>query len=101
MSRVKVQRHKYFDSKPRALCKSESSHSFSNSTMSEAKKTIIREDESEGDDTENLYMGQFSKNRGNLSFCRVATFLSTEFCLFPEFRIKTKYRRRLGACDYC
>ena len=37
---------KYFDSKPRALCKSarELPH-FSNSTMSEAKEATIREDE--------------------------------------------------------
>ena len=47
---------KYFDSKPRAFRKSarELPH-FYNTTKSEAKETIIKENESEGDDTEELY----------------------------------------------
>ena len=49
-----------FDSKPRELCKSarEFPHFF-NTTMSEAKETIIIEDEPEDDDTEELYQSVF------------------------------------------
>ena len=60
------------------MCKSERElPQFSNSTMSEAKEAMIREDES--DDTEELY-------QSNLSFCQATTFPSTGISLFPEFR---------------
>ena len=66
--KVKVQTQ-VFDSKPRALCKStrEPPH-FSNSTMIEAKEAIIREDESEGDDTEELYQSGFTKTEETCPF---------------------------------
>ena len=62
MECLPCQRSKCKDSKSRMLCKSvrELLH-FSNSTMSEAKETIIIEDESEGDDTDELYQSVFIK----------------------------------------
>ena len=60
MPKVKVQ--SIFDSKPHALCKSarELPHFF-NTTMGEAKETIIIEDEFEDDDTKELYQSVFTK----------------------------------------
>ena len=39
--------------------------------MSEAKEAIIREDESESDDTDEPYQSVY-RNRGNLSFCTIS-----------------------------
>ena len=48
----------------------ESFHIFFNITMSEAKETIIREDKSEGDDTEELYQSVFIKTEDLCSIVR-------------------------------
>ena len=47
--------------------------------MSETKEIIIMEDDSEDDDTEELYQFSvsFHQNRGNVCYCQVATFPST------------------------
>ena len=67
MPKVKVQRQ-IFDSKPRPLCNSARElPNFSNSTRSEAKQAIIREDEFEGD-TEELYQSVFTKTEETCPF---------------------------------
>ena len=60
ISKVKVQ--SIFDSKPRALSQRESFHIFlHNTTMSEAKETIIIADEPKDNDTDELYQSAFIK----------------------------------------
>ena len=67
--KVKVQ--SIFDSKPRALCKSarEFPH-FSNTTLSEAKETIIIEDEPEDNDTDELCQSVFIKTEETCPIAR-------------------------------
>ena len=69
MSKVKVQ--SIFDSKPRALCKSarELPHFF-NTTMSEARETIIMENEPEDDDTDERYQSVFIKTEKTCPIAR-------------------------------
>ena len=47
--------------------------------MSEAKEAIIREDESEGDDTEELYQSVFTKTEETCPFSRYQHFLLQKF----------------------
>ena len=76
-----------------ALCKSarELPH-FSNTTMSDAKEANIIKDESEGDDTEELYRSvSFHQNRGTYRpFASEQHFLPQKFdCILSSVRLKT------------
>ena len=71
MPKVKVQRQVFWLETTRVVQVSErASTFFYNSTMSEAKEAIIREDESEGDDTEELYQSAFTKTEETCPFAR-------------------------------
>ena len=92
---------KYFDSTPRALCKSarEPPHFF-NSTMSEAKEAIIREDGSQGDDTEELYQSVFTKTEETRFLKNMLTnlrrgFIPFNLTSFPR-RKKSPEKKRRG-----
>ena len=78
---------KYFLSKPPALCKSgRELPYFSNSNMSEAKEAIIREDNSEGDDTKEL---KRTKNEGDLK-------CFSNSCACDSFSSESNFRRRFA-----
>ena len=61
MPKVKVQRQAFWLETTRVVQVIDSFHIFSNTTMSEVKEAIIIEDESEDDDTEELYQSVFIK----------------------------------------